>query len=150
MHKTTAGASFYCTPIVAAAPATVLFTIAGFEVGFAFTTMHEAEAEWVALSKRVAAKDRPGSDWLLISAGAPDQRGNLHPAEEALADLLLANPRKIKSLTHLKRVTIHSWSAGKAADIWPEVRPVFGPIYQNTVPSSQPLVVPAASTRFTG
>ena len=49
MHKTTAGASFYCTPIVAAAPSTVMFTTAGFEVSFAFTTTHVAEVEWATL-----------------------------------------------------------------------------------------------------
>jgi hypothetical protein len=145
MYKTTAGASFYCAPIVACAPETVLFTVAGFEVGFAYTTMHEAEAEWNTLSKRVTDKDRPESDWLLISAGAPDQRGNMHPAEEALADFLLANPRELVSLTHLQRVTIHSWSTGRAVDIWPEVKPVFGPLYQGIMPSNQPLVIPAAS-----
>lgn len=143
MHKTTAGASFYCTPIVTAAPSTVLFTTAGFEISFAFTTTHVAEQEWVALWKRVKVKDREGSDWLLISAGAPDQHGNLYPAEEALADLLLTNPTALEPLKNLKRVTIHSWGTGKAVDIWPELKPVFGPIYQGTTPSSQPLVMPS-------
>ncbi len=146
MHKTSAGASFYCTPIVTAAPSTVLFTTAGFEVSLAFTTTHVADKEWAALWERVKVKDREGSDWLLISAGAPDQHGNLYPAEEALADLLLANPSKLDPLTHLSRVTIHSWGSGKAVDIWPELKPIFGPIYQGTVPSNQPLVIRSSGT----
>lgn len=143
MHKTSAGASFYCTPIVTAAPSTVLFTTAGFEIGFAFTTTHVAEQEWAALWRRVQVKDREGSDWLLISAGAPDQNGNLYPAEEALADLLFANPVQLEPLAHLKRVTIHSWGSGQAVDIWPEMQPVFGPIYQGVVLGNQPLHTPA-------
>ena len=59
-----------------------------------------------------------------------------------LADLLLANPAELEPLTNLKRVTIHSWGTGKAVDIGLN-KPVFGPIYQGTTPSNQPLAMTA-------
>lgn len=113
MNRTPGGAAFYCVPMTNAAPDTVLFSYAGFEIGLAFTTRHSAASEWKALFDRILTKDADGSDWLLISAGAPDKRGITYPSEEALAEFLLAHPHDLPELTHLKRVTLHLWGSAK-------------------------------------
>jgi hypothetical protein len=144
MQSTPAGARFYALPFVNAVPDTVLSNYAGFELGLAFTTRHEAVAEWGSLTERIVEKDKPGSDWLLISAGAPDNRGFAHPGEEAVATLLLkAQSATSLNLQYLRRVTVHVWSTGEAFDIWPQQIPLFGPLYQGAAPAHRPF--PAAS-----
>jgi hypothetical protein len=144
MQSTSAGASFYALPFVNAVPDTVLSNYAGFELGFAFTTRHEAAAEWGHLIGRIVEKDRPGSDWLLISAGAPDNRGFAHPGEEAVATLLLKAQQATRlDLQHIRRVTVHVWSTGEAFDIWPKQALLFGPLYRGAAPAHRPF--PAAS-----
>jgi len=145
LHKTDAGASFYCTPIFFATPATALFSIAGFELSLAYTTQHSLKAEWDSLKAKIAKKDRAGNDWLLISAGALDQRGDLYQSEDDLADFLLGQPQPLNGLNHLKRVTIHMWNTGTAVDLWPEFRHLFGPIYSGTLPLHQPIAEPSAA-----
>jgi hypothetical protein len=139
--RTEHGAAFYCIPMTNAVPDSFLFNSAGFELGLAFTTTHSATQEWADLWTRVGHKDKPGNDWLLLSAGAPDNRGVVYPSEEALASFLLNNPVTVPSFEHLKRVTLHFWSSGKAVDLWPERRELFGPLYQGSSPAYRPLVV---------
>jgi hypothetical protein len=138
MQSTSAEAKFYALPFVNAVPDTVLFNYAGFELGLAFTTRHEAEDEWGCLIDRIVEKDKPGSDWLLISAGAPDNRGFAHPGEEAVATLLKAQPATSLNLQYLRRVTIHVWSTGEAFDLWPNQASLFGPLYRGAAPAHRP------------
>jgi hypothetical protein len=139
------GAAFYCIPMTSSTPDSMLFSYAGFEIGLAFTTTHQADTEWSNLWARILKKDQPGNDWLLISAGAPDNRGVVYPSEESLAEFLLANPARPASLENLKRVTIHFWSSGKAVDLWPDQRVLFGPLYTGLSPAHRPLVPSPAS-----
>lgn len=132
-ERTDAGATFYSVPMVGAVPDSLLFNCAGFEIGMAVTTSHSASLEWERLASRICRKDVETTDWLLISAGAPDNRGTLYPSEEALARFLLDNPRPIPALKHLKRVTLHLWGSGEAVDIWPEFTPLFRPLYDGAV-----------------
>ena len=136
-ETTTNGATFYSVPIAGAAPTSPLFTLAGFELSMSFNSFHSESDEWHALRARIKRKDRPGNDWLLISSGAVDQSGEIHPAEDVLADFLLRSPQPVGPLEHIKRVTVHMWSTGQAVDIWPEYRPLFGPIYLGATPMSQ-------------
>ena len=141
-QSTHAGARFYAVPFVNAVPDTVFSNYAGFELGLAFTTRHEAAAEWERLIDRIVGKDRPGSDWLLISAGAPDNRGFAHPGEEAVATLLLRAQRVATlNLRYIRRVTVHLWSTGEAFDIWPKQTLLFGPLYQGAAPAHRPFPV---------
>ena len=135
-HETGAGATFYSAPLAGAAPASPLFVCAGFELALAYTTVHDADEEWQTLRAKIAEKDRDGNDWLLISAGAPDNHGTCYAVEETLADFLLDNPPVDDlHLTHLKGVTIHFWSTGKAVDLYPLIAPRFGPIFQGLAPT---------------
>lgn len=140
MITTQSGARFYCVPLVNAAPDTVLFALRGIELGLCLTTVHDAEPEWQSLQATVHRKDREGVEWLVISAGAPDQHGRLFPAEEVLADFLLEHPADLPVPKHLKRVTLHFWSTGRAVDLWPSFGAGFGPLYQGVAPSHQPLL----------
>lgn len=142
LSKTDAGASFYSTPMIGAAPDTPLFSLAGFELSMAYTTTHTAHAEWEALKKKIKRKDKPGNDWLLISSSAVDQRGCIYPSEDILADFLLSNFEEFGPLEHIRRITVHMWSSGRAVDIWPEVKPIFGPIYAGSSPWHLPFQVP--------
>ena len=69
-----------------------------------------------------------------------------YPSEDALADMLLLHPRPMQAPSHLKRVTVHRWSTGFAFDLWPEVRPLFGPLYAGPAPASMLKPAPAAAT----
>lgn len=145
--RTDQGVAFYCVPMVNSVPDSTLFAYGGFEIGLAYTTTHPLRTEWAGLWNRIRMeKDRPGNEWLLISAGAPDKRGVIHPSEEALADALLSVPFELEGLKNLKRVTLHFWSTGKAVDIWPERREVFGPLYQGLAVAHRPLTPPSGPT----
>lgn len=136
---TEAGATFYSVPMAGAAPVSGLFSLLGFELSMSFSTLHSEKEEWRSLQEKIKRKDKPGNDWILISSGAVDPVGELHPAEDVLADFLLQNPQPVGPLEHIKRVTIHMWSTGLAVDIWPERRVLFGPLYSGSVPVHQPL-----------
>ena len=144
-RTTSAGATFYSVPFVGSAPDTPLFQSAGFELGLAYSTQHDAATEWDRLHQRISDKDRAGNDWLLISVGAPDPHGMTYPSEDALADMLLLHLRPMQAPSHLKRVTVHRWSTGFALDLWPEVRPLFGPLYAGPAPALMPKPAPAAA-----
>jgi hypothetical protein len=144
------GARFYCVPLTNAAPDTYLFSLTGIELGLALTTVHDASSEWAALIERVRRKDREGVDWLVITAGGPDQDGRLFTAEEVLADFLLQHPQALTDLEHLKRVTLHFWGTGRAVDLWPEHVDLFGPMYRGITPQHQPLVVAVGEMEPTG
>lgn len=141
LSKTDAGASFYSTPMIGAAPDTPLFSLTGFELSMAYTTTHTVRAEWEALKRKIKRKDKPGNDWLLISSSAVDQRGCIYPSEDLLADFLLNNFEEVGPLSHIQRITVHMWSSGRAVDIWPELRPIFGPIYAGFSPWHLPFQV---------
>lgn len=135
LHETSAGATFYCVPLVGSVPDSWLFNVAGFELGLAYTSRHSALDEAARLAKRISEKDRAGSEWLLISAGAPDKLGATYPAEEALAQFLITHGDLHVEPENLKRVTMHFWSTGRAVDLWPETKELFGPLYQGGVPA---------------
>jgi hypothetical protein len=137
-HTTDAGASFYAVPLRRGVPSTNLFARTGFELGLAFTTDHLIDEVWQQLQDHILRKDKPGTDWLLISAGAPDVTGNIYLAEDTIAEALIKNPPTgFPVLQHLKRVTLHGWATGWAVDIFPTARRLFGPIYGDVVPISQ-------------
>lgn len=130
--------SFFCTPFLDAVPTSPLFTMTGLEVGLAFQSVHAAHAEWAKLRAAVRRKDRVGNNALLIFAGAPDRFGNQYPAEEVLAEFLLAHPESIES-NHLSAVILHFWSTGRAVNILGKAPQEAWPsIYQGVVPTCQP------------
>lgn len=142
IHATSAGASFYCLPLVGSVPDSVLFNTGGFEVGLAYTTVHDLSEEAAHLRQRILEKDHEGSDWLLLSAGAPDKLGATYPAEEPLAHLLFENDLLQVEPEHLRRITLHFWSSGLAVDLWPEKQVVFGPLYQDAVAALRQIRIP--------
>ena len=140
--ETDGGAKFYAIPIVAAAPSSMLFTIAGFEIGLAFTTTLTAQSAWSEIQRLVDDHDQPGVDLLLITAGGPDQRGNVFPVEEALFQFLITNPIGLtRTPDYIQRVVLHSWGTGSAHQIHPTMVHAFGPLYQSMVPLHHPLRV---------
>jgi hypothetical protein len=139
MHRTDAGASFYSIPFAFSCPDTVLFSYAGFELGCAYTTHHHADDELHRISAMIDKKDRPENDWLLISVGAPDKLGYIYPAEEPLAEFVLQHGVVDVSPRHLERVIMHFWSTGRAVELWPQRRELFGPLYTGVAVGSRPI-----------
>lgn len=139
IHKTDAGASFYAIPFAGAVPESMLSEVAGFEIGLAYTTSLDLPAEAQHLASQIKRKDRPGSDWLIITAGGPDNLGTCYPAEEVLARALIDEAtvnRKLElELKHLSRITVHMWSTGHAVDLWPVPGHIFGPLYSGSSPA---------------
>lgn len=122
-------------------PGSVMFTIHGFEIGMAYTSLITSSAAWQIVQKLVDDHDQPGVDVLIITAGAPDGRGNVYPAEEALAVFLVDNPGVLARLpTHVKKVWLHSWSTGRATALYPVFEHMFGPTYQGLAPVHNPVV----------
>jgi hypothetical protein len=148
LATTSAGAQFYAIPLVGNAPSTMLYTFAGFELRLAFTSLLTAQAAWQEIQRLVDQHDQAGVDILLITSGGPDQHGQIFPAEEAIASFLLETPIGLtRQPSHIKRVFLHSWTTGQAAELHPTVKTMFGPLYQSFLPEHYPLIVPAASNQ---
>jgi hypothetical protein len=117
----------------------------GFELGLAYTTLLTAQAAWQEVQRLVDQHDQPGVDILLITAGAPDQRGQIFPAEEAIASFLLEAPLALtRPPSHIKQVLLHSWATGRATELHPAVKPLFGPLYQSFQPEHNSLITQTA------
>ena len=148
LATTSKGARFYAIPMVGNAPSTMLYTFAGFELGLAYTSLRTAQAAWQEIQRLVDQHDQAGVDILLITSGAPDQHGQIFPAEEAIASFLLETPVGLtRPPTHIERVLLHSWTTGHAAELHPTVRTMFGPLYQSFLPEHYPLIVPTTGNQ---
>jgi hypothetical protein len=139
--STPSGATFYATPFVKAVPSSMLFSVAGFEIGISYSTFITLRDAWWIVQKLVDDHDKPGVDILLISAGAPDGTGTIFPAEEALAEFLTQHGRGLsRPPEHIKSILLHSWTTASATCLYPEFRPIFGPLFGATVPVHQTII----------
>jgi hypothetical protein len=139
MVTTPSGASFYAAPFFNSAPDTLFAATTGFELGLAYTTAHSQTTARAELTRLVQKHDKPGVDWLLISAGAPNRDGQTFVTEEVVGHFLLDHPQPLATPKHIRRVTIHFWSTGEARDLLPAPAPTFGPLYQASVPPHRPI-----------
>ena len=64
-------------PLLGGAPGSMLFTLAGFDIALAYTTLLTAEEAWSEVQRLVDSHDKPGVDLLLVTAGGPDANGNV-------------------------------------------------------------------------
>jgi hypothetical protein len=136
LATTPEGARFYANPLLVNAPSTMLFTIAGFELGLAYTSLFTARVAWQEVQRLVDKHDQVGVDILLITAGAPDQHGQIFPAEEAVANFLLEEPIGFaRPPRHIKRIFLHSWTTGRAAELHPTVIRCSDPFTRASCPS---------------
>ena len=142
LATTQAGARFFAYPFLGGVPSSMLATIAGFDVGIVHTTLITAQAGWTEIQRLVDSHDKPGVNVLLVSAGAPDQHGLVYPAEEALATFLIDHPIGLgRQPAHIAQVILHTWVSGRATLLYPEIKPVFGPLYQSLTPQHHPLEI---------
>lgn len=68
-----------------------------------------------ALGARIAAKDQPGNDILVITCGLPDGSGYICPADTAIFQLLFEATQTAVDIlpqrpTHIRGVLIHLWN----------------------------------------
>lgn len=146
LHKTSAGASFYAVPMQGAVPDSPLYLWAGFELGLAYTTTHPISEEWTRLLAHIDRKDKDGSDWLLVSAGAPDRLGMTFPAEESVLREMLKYPPEFPSLSNLSWVVVHFWSTGEVFELWPNFGRLSGPIYDGIVQTHRTIARPVGES----
>lgn len=78
---TTMGASFYALPLLGSVPGSVLYTLAGFDIGLVHSTMLTAGTAWNEVQRLVDSHDQRGVDLLLLTAGAPDSTGSSTPSQ---------------------------------------------------------------------
>jgi hypothetical protein len=139
LADTDQGARFYATPLTGGVPGSMMYTLAGFDIGLAYSTVLTAADVWGEVQRLVDSHDKPGVNHLLITAGGPDSRGNIFPAEETVAAFLLEHPIGLsKAPMHIERVVLHSWATGQATLLFPGVQPLFGPLYQSITPMHHP------------
>jgi hypothetical protein len=143
LEETDAGAKFYAVPIVNAAPGTMLFTLAGFELGLAHTSFVTARGAWDEVQRLVDKHDQPGVDMLVITAGGPDVRGMIFPGEGLLGSFIVSNPLGLpRPSEHIKRIVLHWWGSGEAWLLHPTVEQLFPGGYQGITPLHHPFVAP--------
>lgn len=144
LEVTEAGATFYAVPLAGAAPASMLFTLAGFEIALAYPTTITASEAWESIERLVTKHDKPGVDLLVITASGPDLNGVVYPVEEALADFAMRHTGDFNTApSHIKEVVLHTWMTGTATRLHPTRERLFGPLYTSMVPIHHPWSVAA-------
>ncbi|MBO9533367.1 MAG: hypothetical protein J7513_10380 [Solirubrobacteraceae bacterium] len=135
--QTARGATFWAVPFLGAAPASLLFTQFGFELGLSHCSFVSVDDIWDEIERRIKDHDKPGVDLLLITASGPTRAGVIFPAEQAVAQLAVENVRVMRRrVEHIKEVVLHDWVSGTAWKIYPEFARLFGPLYQSLAPAS--------------
>lgn len=145
-HRTPHGAVITASRMHGGVPTTSVFTRLGFEVGLAFTSDHTATNGHDEIARLALGHDKPGVEWLLISAGAPDRDGYMHLSEEYFAGFLVDHYRPPPTLQHIKRIWLHIWTQGRIYEWGKSLHRRSGPLYPGLVVSHQqtdgPRVVP--------
>lgn len=140
-NRVSADATFSAVPMLQAVPSTVLFTIAGFEIGLVYTSIVTREKAQGELQRLVKKHDKEGVDLLLITAGGPDASGIVFPAEEAFAKFIVDHEIGLSTKPeHIKQIILHSWTTGAATLLYPEFTSIFGPLYHSMVPVHHSIV----------
>jgi len=134
------GWRFYATPMLMAAPASPFFYRMGFEMAFVFGSEHTPQSGWEDLLRRVVDHDQPAINELIVTIGGPDRDGYIHPAEEAIFDLMLQDFRWSYEPNHLGAIYVHGWETGRIIQLHPEVQVINVGHFQGLVAPHQPLV----------
>lgn len=137
--RTEHGAIFYVVPFTSGAPSTDFFARCGFELGLAFTSRHDREEVWEELRRIISKHDKEQIDHLVISSGAPNEKGLVYLAEDALVQFAFEQGVQQVAPKHLKVIYLHVWSAGAIVQLWPNPQFFpqlfpggFGPSWYNT------------------
>jgi hypothetical protein len=140
IESTQAGWRFTGTPLLISAPSSIFFTRMGFEVSFVFTTEHTAGEAWGELNRLIKKHDNGNIEDLIITIGAPDHRGNVYPAEQAVLDLMLSASPSLDPPINLSRIYVHAWGTGRIVQLFPEVRVINQGHFMGLLPPHHPLV----------
>jgi hypothetical protein len=65
-----------------------------------------------ALGNRVAEKDKPGNEVLIVTCGLPDKKGYTCPIDQSIFSLLAESEQDIlpQPLVHIRGILIHLWN----------------------------------------
>jgi hypothetical protein len=94
----------------------------GFDVALSIQTDVWESAAWSAFTERVASKDRPGSDVVIVSCGAPVIKGFSFPSDELAAEAVeVAGERHALPPTdYVSTVYLHTWGPERVARFRPD------------------------------
>lgn len=93
----------------------------GFEVQLHLPEQVTYGSAQANLDRIVNQHDQPQIEHLLLTAGGPDRTGMRFPGEEVIAGFLAEQPALFVEVQHLRRVTLHLWSARRIVEV--PVRP---------------------------
>ena len=137
--ETAEGWRFYATPLLASVPSNPLFYRMGFEMAFVFNSEHTPQSGWDDLYERVVDHDKDPIQELIVTVGGPDRNGYIHPAEEAVLELMLQDVRWSYAPKHLRSIYIHGWETGRILQLYPDVRVVSAGLFKGLVAPHQVL-----------
>jgi hypothetical protein len=124
------GCLFYALPMYEAVPATEFFARTGFELACCYESLHTATSIVDEVNRLIRQHDKKGVDWLLITASGPRRDGLIHPSEMILAKSLVQTVLPVARPTHIRRVLLHSFTAGGVYELFPNRRLWAAPRYQ--------------------
>lgn len=123
-RTTDESAGFVANAVLGPTEGTRFSTSLGFEIQLHLQDQMTYRGAKARLDRIVSQHDQPHIEHLLLTAGGPDRTGMRFPGEEVIAGFLLEQPGLDLEVAHLKRVTLHLWSARRIVDV--RVRPKKG------------------------
>jgi hypothetical protein len=114
-------AGFVANAVLGPTEGVLFSTGLGFEVQLHLPEQVTYGSAQVNLDRIVNQHDQPQIEHLLLTAGGPDRTGMRFPGEEAIAGFLAEQPALHVEVQHLRRVTLHLWSARRIVEV--PVRP---------------------------
>ena len=104
-------------------PDSVFYDAMGFEIALSHPSILVEDEAWDIVAQRVARKDKPGVDDLVIAAGAPTDGGFAFPSDSVLGSLALAaaRTRALPQTNHIARVLLHLWTWRAVAELSPSL-----------------------------
>ncbi|QMS88716.1 hypothetical protein HUN01_14330 [Nostoc edaphicum CCNP1411] len=118
--NTEKGCIFYVVPMSNGVPSTRFFQFTGFEIGLAYTSVHNREEGWAELHRLVKKHDKQEIEHLLITVGGPNKHGLVFPSDEILINFMLEGAKPKIETEYLEVVFIHLWSTGTIIKLVPE------------------------------
>ena len=117
-RSTSDGSAGFVANVVANAQAGQAFaTGLGFELQLSRPAELTAESAISELRRIVSDHDKPEIEHLLVTAGGPDRAGVRYPGEEVVAAFIAEQEDLSIPADHLRRLTLHLWSARRVVDI---------------------------------
>lgn len=91
----------------------------GFDLILGYTTTYRLAEVQQSVRDLIARKDKPGNEWLLITAGGPNAQGLTFAGEEFVAGMIFAHEFEFTPPSNIRRIVLHRWGSGDALELFP-------------------------------